>query len=53
MEEKKSAGRPKGKPTCKPSLRCDLSDWESFKSLHKGKVNKMFNQWVKEQIKQD
>lgn len=29
-----------------PGLRIDAEKWKSFKEANKGKVNKMFNDWV-------
>lgn len=29
-----------------PGLRIDVEKWKSFKEVNKGKVNKMFNDWV-------
>lgn len=47
---KSKAGRPKGFPTTKPSLRIDGYMWNEMKKKYPGQVNKMFCRWVFEQL---
>jgi len=37
--------------TTKPSLRILKDKWEKFKSTFPGKANRMFNDWVDDQLK--
>lgn len=47
---KKTVGRPKGEPTITPSLRVSKTKWNALKAKYPKKVNKMFNEWVNEQL---
>jgi len=50
MENKRKAGQPKKDPTTKPSLRCDLSQWEAMKAKYPNQTNKLFKIWVSEML---
>lgn len=43
---KPKQGRPKSDKTITPGLRIDADKWKSVSAKHKGKINKMFNDWI-------
>lgn len=46
-ESKKKVGAPKKAPTFKPSLRCEVELWKELQAKCPGKLNRMFNEWLK------
>jgi len=51
MENKRNVGRPKKNKTITPGLRIDHATWVKFTEKHPKMANKMFNEWVKDMIK--
>lgn len=43
---KPKRGRPKTTNTITPGLRVDADKWKAVSTKHKGRINKMFNDWI-------